>query len=479
MYNPYFNNGSSSSFQNQMPQQPMQPLPPMQQPGQQQANPYQMNPNASPMFGQNMQRPYTEGMGNMITPQPLPGSPGEQQLYPLESSTATPQLNLPQNNTQAYKNGGQVKMKRGGFFRKPFKAIKSVLGGGAGAILGNLVAPGIGGIIGGALGQGIQHGARGKSVLSGALKGAGMGAALPSAASFFGSGANAIGMNGVGNSLSNYGTQNAILPSLGRFGDMISGNRATGLGALGAGVSAGGGEDTLAGQLNSQYAMQGRGNNPVDDLSFSDKLLKNTKDFATQPANLLSLGVLANSMLNRPKGPKEKSPEQIADEQKRLSKAMMLNPDELSQREAYDLQREQSARRIARNKYLPEERLGIIEPRYAKSHSPEEYARTGKWLSYYNNPEFQGEAVPFANGGEVGLSRYLDGDTGGQDDKIPALLSDGEYVMDASTVSDFGDGNSARGAKKLDEVRENIRKHKRGGKIKMPPKAKSFADYMR
>jgi len=34
-----------------------------------------------------------------------------------------------------------------GFFKNPFKAIKSVLGGGAGAIIGNMVLPGIGDFI--------------------------------------------------------------------------------------------------------------------------------------------------------------------------------------------------------------------------------------------------------------------------------------------------------------------------------------------
>ena len=38
------------------------------------------------------------------------------------------------------------------FWKKPWKAIRSVIGGGAGAVIGNMIAPGIGGIIGGALG---------------------------------------------------------------------------------------------------------------------------------------------------------------------------------------------------------------------------------------------------------------------------------------------------------------------------------------
>ena len=47
-----------------------------------------------------------------------------------------------------------------------------------------------------------------------------------------------------------------------------------------------------------------------------------------------------------------------------------------------------------------------------------------------------------------------------------------------STVSDLGDGNNANGAKKLDQMRRNIREHKRGGSINMPPKAKSLLSYM-
>ena len=48
----------------------------------------------------------------------------------------------------------------------------------------------------------------------------------------------------------------------------------------------------------------------------------------------------------------------------------------------------------------------------------------------------------------------------GRDDKIPARLSDGEYVMDAETVALLGDGSSDSGAKRLDAFRANIRKHK-------------------
>jgi hypothetical protein len=109
------------------------------------------------------------------------------------------------------------------FWKRPWKAIRSVIGGGAGAVIGNMIAPGMGGIIGGAIGQGAQHAARGKSVLGGALKGAGMGAALPSVASGLGWGASKLGATALGSSLSNYGTTNAILPFLGLGGSGSSG----------------------------------------------------------------------------------------------------------------------------------------------------------------------------------------------------------------------------------------------------------------
>jgi len=48
----------------------------------------------------------------------------------------------------------------------------------------------------------------------------------------------------------------------------------------------------------------------------------------------------------------------------------------------------------------------------------------------------------------------------GRSDDIPAVLSDGEYVIDAETVALLGDGSSKAGAKKLDQMRVNIRKHK-------------------
>jgi len=56
--------------------------------------------------------------------------------------------------------------------------------------------------------------------------------------------------------------------------------------------------------------------------------------------------------------------------------------------------------------------------------------------------------------------RYMKGSGTGVSDDIPARLSDGEYVIDAQTVSMIGDGSSDAGAKRLDQMREQIRRQK-------------------
>jgi hypothetical protein len=77
--------------------------------------------------------------------------------------------------------------------------------------------------------------------------------------------------------------------------------------------------------------------------------------------------------------------------------------------------------------------------------------------------------------------RYVKGGGTGTSDDIPAVLSDGEYVIDAQTVSMLGDGSSDAGAAQLDKMREEIRKHK--GKAlasgKFAPNAKGPLSYMK
>ena len=74
--------------------------------------------------------------------------------------------------------------------------------------------------------------------------------------------------------------------------------------------------------------------------------------------------------------------------------AQRLTPQELAAQEAYELEQERARRRIARKKFLPEERIDI-EPIYNRVSSPQEYAQTGRWLNYYNNPQFTGNPIRF------------------------------------------------------------------------------------
>lgn len=348
-----------------------------------------------------------------------------------------------------------------GFLRNPLKALKSIVGGVGGSIIGNMIMPGVGGIVGGALGNAIGEKVRGrKNVGQAALKGGLMGLALPSASSLAGSGANALGMNSAGNFLSDYGTKNAIMPSL---SNMMGGN---------ASIS----PTNLIGQNSGsvdEIAKKG-------DKSWFSSLMK--------PKNLLTAATVAGSFMNRPK---EKSPERLADEQKRFNKALIKTPEERAMYEADLLAEEQMKRRLGRNKYLPEEKFEV-KPLYRTVNSPEEYARTGRWLNYYDNPQMQGSPLFMKKGGMVpqnsfemeemeypsGLGFYLQGHGGGQNDKVNARLSHGEFIMPADVVADIGDGNSEAGADAFYNLIEKVRSHK-GRKNKLPPKAKSLASYMK
>jgi hypothetical protein len=68
------------------------------------------------------------------------------------------------------------------------------------------------------------------------------------------------------------------------------------------------------------------------------------------------------------------------------------------------------------------------------------------------------DPMRFAKGGRSQFA--VNGAGTGRSDDIPAVLSDGEYVIDAETVALLGDGSSKAGAKKLDELRIKVRKHK-------------------
>ncbi len=95
---------------------------------------------------------------------------------------------------------------------------------------------------------------------------------------------------------------------------------------------------------------------------------------------------------------------------------------------------------------------------------------------YYLN-----DTVMVARGGIMDAPGYVNGPGNGRDDVINARLSDGEYVIDAESVSMLGDGSNAAGAEMLDDMRKKLRMHK--GKVlakgEFSPDAKSPLEYMR
>ena len=92
----------------------------------------------------------------------------------------------------------------------------------------------------------------------------------------------------------------------------------------------------------------------------------------------------------------------------------------------------------------------------------------------------QNEDVPRASPTVSAAGRYVKGPGTGRSDDIPARLSDGEYVMDAESVALLGDGSGDAGARRLDEMRRNLRKHKATnlGKGGFSHKAKQPQQYM-
>lgn len=103
--------------------------------------------------------------------------------------------------------------------------------------------------------------------------------------------------------------------------------------------------------------------------------------------------------------------------------------------------------------------------------------RGGYPLDYLSGMPGLPVRTPYARGGD-----YVrpDGRGNGRSDHVPAVLSPGEFVMDAETVALAGDGDNSAGAREFERLRQNIRrdKGKALAKGKFSPDAKPLASYM-
>lgn len=129
-------------------------------------------------------------------------------------------------------------------------------------------------------------------------------------------------------------------------------------------------------------------------------------------------------------------------------------------------ERESLQEYMQRNSPSRQENIKPKKYRYKQEYAemPENYQGMEQGERRYFTPgEF--EEVPYAFGGHVG------GSTGGQDDKIKAELSDGEFVHRADVVSRLGDGNTNAGFKKLYKLEDAIMSNPVQGGRKLPKKS--------
>jgi hypothetical protein len=128
----------------------------------------------------------------------------------------------------------------------------------------------------------------------------------------------------------------------------------------------------------------------------------------------------------------------------------------------------------------PLEVMGVREP--AVSNDPETQAVRNGGSMHPKGPLSAGPlGVPMKEGRhDYRKGAAVNGPGDGQSDDIPAMLADGEYVIDAELVSMLGNGSNKAGAQYLDRFRQSVREHKRSAPLdKIPPKTKSPLAYMK
>jgi hypothetical protein len=364
--------------------------------------------------------------------------------------------------------------------RKPFKMIAPV----AGSVVGGLLGGPAGAIAGGALGGGLtsRHHML-DHALGGAAVGLGHSLLSPMIGHSFGLDPNSMlgraSMMGGSSLGSQMGLGSAALGSASKF---FSGNK--------AGVPTG---EESGGIGGAGLGLGGMG--------------------------LLDTALLATTIGGVLKG-RSKMPAYGSPENETMHQAMHRNKPAWGPEDAY----KPPAQNQTAAKFPPK---GYRKTKWKFFPTPEE--QEAQLLEAQTEMAEPGYEHRYAKGGQV--KGYYDGADGGQSDKIPVDLPEKSYIMDATTVSLVGDGNSKHGARKikklvgdfersgivrnlkpsrnikamvsdgelylspkevaaagggsidkgvatLDKFRKNLRKHK-GVKKFLPPKSKPLAQYLR
>jgi hypothetical protein len=78
----------------------------------------------------------------------------------------------------------------------------------------------------------------------------------------------------------------------------------------------------------------------------------------------------------------------------------------------------------------------------------------------------------------MAAGKQVKGPGDGQSDNVPAMLSAGEFVIPSDVVATLGNGDNDAGAKRLDGMLANVRKHRAKGGAGLPPPSKTPLEMM-
>jgi hypothetical protein len=374
-------------------------------------------------------------------------------------------------------------LKEYSFFTNPGKAIKG-LGKGNRLLAETLGLAGglFGGVGGGALGGAAKAALLKQNLLKGALGGAALGYALPAGAGMLGK---AMGPNsGIGGALSKYGAANA-----GNFGS---------IGTKFFGTSGG------PNIINSTFGINphggpsaaGASHNPfkvLDDQEdgggFMGKMMGKNKgimDYATALAPIALQGYSAmqdrgDAKKDRAAADRKEQQERemlmrqvaadearAAKEEARTSELLALNRPVEDERRKHELAKMKHEQDRWGMKSAAEARM-LKEKEEREKKEAIEAEEAKNFLAGLKNREFKQPILAFGDGGRVACFKeggrvthnsrtlrfasggYVDGSNSGVKDNVRADLPEGAYVLDATTISLLGDGNSKAGAKKVDD----------------------------
>jgi hypothetical protein len=111
---------------------------------------------------------------------------------------------------------------------------------------------------------------------------------------------------------------------------------------------------------------------------------------------------------------------------------------------------------------IPEDQAAIVLAQFVQTYGEEALADLVEDVRNGEYDNVGGKADGMIDGGGDGMSDSVPATIDGQED---LLVSKDEYVIDAPTVAMIGNGSSDAGAKKLDNMREEVRKAATGSRI--------------